>query len=42
MQLDGKHEYKKHTYHLVLILELLSSYMFQHEFVATKREVTKT
>ncbi len=35
MKVDGKHEDRKETYHLALILERLFKYMFQEDFGVT-------
>jgi hypothetical protein len=42
MQVDGKQEDKKETYHSTLVLERLFIYMFQEDFGVIKRKTTKT
>jgi hypothetical protein len=42
MQVDGKQEDKKETYHSTLVLERFFIYMFQEDFGVIKRKTTKT
>jgi hypothetical protein len=41
MQVDGKQENRKETYHLELILERLFKYMFQKDFWVIKKKKHK-
>jgi len=41
MQVDGKQEDRKESYHLELILERLFKYMFQEDFGVIKKKTTK-